>query len=95
MRDLYIYYKVPSAQAAALWPRVRALQEGLLREHGIAGQLRRRPHAGDARQTWMEIYPDAPDGVEALLAAALAQHGLAVDLGERRTEVFTDDSPCA
>lgn len=93
MRDLYIYYKVPAEQAAALWPRVQAMQAGLA-GHGVAGQLRRRPAAKDGLQTWMEIYPDARDGAEALLADALAGAGLD-DLSPRHTEVFTDDSPCA
>jgi hypothetical protein len=94
MRDLYIYYKVAEREAPALWPRVQALQAELARGHGLAGQLRRRPEASDGQQTWMEIYPDAPPGIEALLADAFAAAGIAVG-GPRHTEVFTDDSPCA
>lgn len=94
MRDLYIYYKVPAADAPALWPRVQALQAQLAARHGVAGQLRRRPQAKDGLQTWMEIYPDAPGGFDALLAGALQDAGIAI-AGPRHTEVFTDDSPCA
>ena len=92
MRDLYIYYKVPAERAAALWPRVQAMQANLLERHGVRGQLRRRPESRDGLQTWMEIYPDAPPSLEAQLAAALGQ--LDFD-GPRHTEIFTDDSPCA
>jgi hypothetical protein len=96
MRDLYIYYKVRAGDAAALWPRVQAMQAALRERHGVAGQLRRRPEEKDGRQTWMEIYPALPAGGEALLDAALAQAGIgaAID-GARHTEVFTDDIPCA
>ncbi len=94
MRDLYIYYKVPAADAPALWPRVQSVQAHLAARHGVAGQLRRRPEPKDGLQTWMEIYPDAPDGIEALLAAAFDEAGVAI-AGQRHTEVFTDDRPCA
>ena len=94
MRDLYIYYKVPAHQAASLWPRVQALQAELAVRHGIHAQLRRRPEARDGLQTWMEIYPDAPDGIEALIDGAFAASSIVID-SPRHTEVFTDDSPCA
>lgn len=96
MRDLYIYYKVPAARAAALWPRVQTMQAGLLARYGVLGQLRRRPQDQDGRQTWMEIYPAAPGDIEALLERAFATAGIAAEIdGVRHTEVFTDDSPCA
>jgi hypothetical protein len=94
--DLYIYYQVPAAQAAALQPAVRAMQAGLAARHGVAGQLKFRPHAKDGLQTWMEVYAAAPDGFAATLDAAVAQAGLAAAIaGARHVELFTDDLPCA
>jgi hypothetical protein len=92
MTDLYIYYRVRDEHASQLAPRVRAMQAAL----GTGGQLKRRPGSSDGLQTWMEIYPDAPDGFDAALALAVRQAGLP-DLiaGERHTEVFTDLSTCA
>lgn len=86
MNDLYIYYRVRSADAPTLAPLVRAMQQSL-----GAGQLRRRPGEKDGTQTWMEVYPSAADDFTARLDAAAAEAGLArfID-GERHTEVFTD-----
>ena len=96
MQDLYIYYKVPEAQAAALWPRVQAMQAALAERTGVAGQLRRRPEAKDGRQTWMEVYAATPASFAGALAAAVTQAGLAAAIdGARHTEVFTDERPCA
>lgn len=96
MDDLYIYYRVPDAQAAQLAPRVRAMQAGLNAAHGVAGQLKRRPGSTDGVQTWMEIYLAAGDGFTAALAAAVQQAGLSAQIdGQRHTEVFTDLDPCA
>jgi hypothetical protein len=96
MPDLYIYYRVREEHAAALAPRVRALQAALAASHGVAGQLKRRPGATDGLQTWMEVYPAAGPGFDAALAAALSEAALS-DLieGQRHTEVFTDLFTCA
>jgi len=96
MIDLYVYYKVRSADAAALAPRIRALQAQLAGAHGVAPQLKRRP-GGDALQTWMEVYPAVDDAFpRALDDAAAAAAGLdgLID-GPRRAEVFMDLTPCA
>jgi len=86
MNDLYVYYKVRAADAADLAPRVRAMQAGL-----GAGQLKRRPEEQDGVQTWMEVYPAAPDGFLDRLGAAVAAAGLSARIeGPRHTEVFTD-----
>lgn len=91
MSDLYIYYRVPDEHAQQLAPRVRAMQAAL-----GGGQLKRRPVSRDGMQTWMEIYPDAPDGFDAALALAVRQAALLELIsGERHTEVFTDLSTCA
>jgi hypothetical protein len=91
MNDLYIYYQVRDEDAAALASRVRAMQERLGLEHGVAGQLKRRPEAKDGLQTWMEIYPATRPGFESALAAAVAESALApLIVGKRHTEIFTD-----
>jgi hypothetical protein len=96
MADLYIYYRVPEAHAAQLAPRVLAMQAQLAVEHGVAGQLKRRPEAADGQQTWMEIYPATGAGFDAALAAAVHDAALiALIAGQRHTEVFTDISTCA
>jgi hypothetical protein len=97
MIDLYVYYKVRESDAAALAPRVRAMQAALATRHGVAVQLKRRPGAAEGLQTWMEVYPQAGDDFAGELEAAAAQAGLGALLaGPRRAEIFTDLSlPCA
>jgi hypothetical protein len=101
--DLYVYYKVSELQAAALAPRVRAMQAALA-AGGAAVQLKRRPETKDGMQTWMEVYPGVNEAFASELEQAAAHAGLA-DLiaGPRRSEVFvdlpadisTEPSPCA
>jgi len=94
MIDLYVYYKVRELEADALAPRVRAMQAALAAGHGVAVQLKRRPGSKDGVQTWMEVYPGAPDGFEAVLAQAALGAGLdALPDGPRRTEIFVDLKP--
>ncbi len=94
--DLYIYYQVPEAKAAALQAAVRAMQAQLAVQHGVAGQLKFRPQASDGLQTWMEVYPATPPAFRAALDAAVAQAALAQSIsGPRHSEIFTDDCPCA
>lgn len=91
MNDLYIYYQVRDADAAALAPRVRAMQQRL-----GAGSVKRRPEAKDGLQTWMEIYPASGAGFEQALADAVRDAGVAgLIAGPRHTEVFTDLELCA
>ena len=95
MADLYIYYQVREADTAALHGAVTAMQAGLASACGAAPQLKRRPQARDGLQTWMEIYPAAPDGFEDALSAAVQHSGLLpLTAGPRHTEVFTDLNPC-
>jgi hypothetical protein len=90
MTDLYVYYKVRESDAAALAPRVRAMQAALARD-GIAVQLKRRPESKDGMQTWMEVYPGVADAFQARLDEAAAHAGLAgLVAGPRRAEVFVD-----
>jgi len=100
MMDLYVYYKVRELDAAALAPRVRAMQAALAASHGVAKQLKRRPEARDGMQTWMEVYPGVPDAFADALERAATQAGVdALIAGPRRAEVFVDltpePTPCA
>lgn len=100
MIDLYVYYKVRSADAAVLAPLVRAMQAQLARA-GAAVQLKHRPQASDGLQTWMEVYPGADDGFDSVVEAAARAAGLdAYTQGPRRSEIFMDlppmdPTPCA
>jgi hypothetical protein len=94
--DLYVYYRVRDEDAERLLAPVRALQAQLAAAHGVAPQLKRRPESRDGLQTWMEVYPAAPDGFTDTLAAAVAASGLEARFaGPRHTEVFLDLPPCA
>ncbi len=92
MIDLYVYYKVREGDAAALAPRVRALQDSV----GVPAQLKRRPEASAGVQTWMEVYPGVDDAFPARLDAAARGAGLdgLID-GPRRAEIFMDLPTCA
>lgn len=94
MIDLYVYYKVREQDAAALAPRVRAMQAALAASHGVAVQLKRRPDGKDGMQTWMEVYPGVPDAFADTVDGAASRAGLeAATSGPRRTEVFVDLTP--
>lgn len=96
LSDLYVYYKVRDADTAQLAPLVRAMQAALVASHGVSTQLKRRPGSHDGMQTWMEVYPAAPAGFDAVLARAALDAGVEPLLaGPRRAEVFTDLPPCA
>jgi len=96
MVDLYVYYKVREHDAARLAPLVRAMQQRLADGEGVQVQLKRRPDAKDGLQTWMEVYPGVGDGFAAVLERAADAAGLhAIIEGPRRSEVFTDLTPCA
>lgn len=75
---LYVYYRVPEPALAALLPRVRAMQAGLLAGHaGLQAGLLRRPELRDGEVTLMETYAGLPEaGFEGLLAEAAAAAGL-------------------
>jgi hypothetical protein len=100
MIDLYVYYKVRELDAAALAPRVHAMQAELAARHGLSAQLKRRPESKDGMQTWMEVYPGVADSFPDLLAQAASRAGIdSLIGGPRRTEVFVDltpePTPCA
>ncbi|MCC2959451.1 DUF4936 family protein [Massilia sp. IC2-278] len=91
MVDLYVYYKVPQANAARLEPPVRALLARLGADTGIHGQLKRRPESKDGVQTWMEVFPGVDANFSALLESYALEAGIAglID-GPRRAEVFVE-----
>ncbi|MCG2584705.1 DUF4936 family protein [Massilia sp. TS11] len=92
MPDLYIYYRVPDAHAAALLPKVQAMQASL----GVPSRLKRRPESKDGLQTWMEVYENVDAGFAARLDAAVSAAGLAAEIsGTRHVETFIPCAPCA
>lgn len=94
--DLYIYYRVRSDNAAALFARLDTMQQRLADQYGIVTGLKRRPEEKDGRQTWMEIYQSVPADFEAALERTVAREELlALIDGQRNTEYFVDVSPCA
>jgi hypothetical protein len=92
--DLYIYYRVAEAQAAALLPQVRPCRPHWAPKAYSA--LKRRPDSKDGLQTWMEVYGGCAPAFETELAQAVVAADLAqwID-GARHTEVFVDIAPCA
>ncbi len=94
MTDVYVYYRVASADAAQLRPRVLAMQAALASSHGVSTALKRRPEEKDEQQTWMEVYCSVPEHFISALAHAseqLSSHAI----GERHVEIFVDIPECA
>lgn len=86
----YIYYRVPTGNAARTREAVGALQRELSDATGIGGRLLRRR---DDETTWMEIYEGVPDGMrfESKLAELVERHGILALLAPgsaRKQEVF-------
>jgi len=99
MQELFIYYRIPVAQAPAAQAAVLAFQARLRQRHpGLATRLLRRPQAQDQHQTWMEIYSldrsTSPNGITPSLAAEIeaeARSLAGLIAGDRHVEVFV---PC-
>lgn len=94
VRALFIYYRVPTAEAGRAASAVREAQARLMQTHpGLVAQLWQRPQARDGQLTWMEVYRH-PQGVSAALQAQI-DAALAVAApwitGPRHVEVFM---PC-
>lgn len=93
--DLYIYYRVRTANADAFQRKAVAMQQMLKRQYGINAALKRRPDAKDGLHTWMEVYPAAKSDFAGKLEQAVAESGLLAFIdGPRHTEQFVDLSTC-
>lgn len=89
--DLYIYYRVAATDADHLRGRVIAMQDALVRSHGVKAAIKRRPEIHGGMQTWMEIYSAVPPGFDAALEQAVADAELrSLTGGERHVERFVD-----
>ena len=104
MRELYVYYQVTSARAAAAHAAVRALHRSLRREiPGLETRLLVRDdepeRVGDGRSaiaepaTWMETYalPGCDAGVDERLQSLIETHAEKIAEwieGQRHVEAF-------
>ena len=69
-QELFVYYRAPPQDAAALQAAVRHMQTGLTRQHrGLSARLLRRPEVRDGLDTWMEAYA-WPAGERTLVTSA-------------------------
>ena len=93
MRELYVYYRVAPADAAAAEATVLTLQRRLRDEHaGLQARLLRRPELHNGFETWMETYSRTGQGgvtpaLQAVIENAAAPLSACID-GPRHTEVF-------
>jgi hypothetical protein len=96
VRELFIYYRVRGADAAAVRAAVLAAQQHLRDRHpGLRARLLRRPEETDGLQTWMETYStdpmEDPAGITAALQADIESSAQRISHcveGSRHTEVF-------
>lgn len=93
MIALYVYYKTPVAQDAAVREAVARLAALVAQAGHAPFGTWRRPEARDGLRTWMEVHAPVParevDALEALLARSAAQAGLeALLVGARHVERF-------
>lgn len=90
---LYVYYRLPAADAAAVTAAVHAMQAAW--RPALRGELLRRASDGDTQVTLMETY-EADGGVSAALQAQIEAEARRVLTAwpqiVRHTEVFV---PCA
>lgn len=102
MRELFIYYRLRSGDAARALTIAREFQSKLIEQHPhLMARLLRRPDETDGWQTWMEIY-STDDSADPMRQSA----GITADLqqeiesrasvllpmidGARHTEVFIE-----
>ena len=95
MDELFIYYRVRSADAPAAQAAVAQFQARLRTDYPrLIARLLRRPIEENGLQTWMEIYA-SDDGIEDAMRIDIENRALALSpvlAGPRHTEVFI---PCA
>ena len=96
MRELFIYYRLRSIDAAAAQAAVHTYQAALRAHHPpLIARLLRRPEETDGYQTWMETYTidplREPAGISPELQAEIERHAQSLApwlAGPRHTEVF-------
>lgn len=96
MRELFVYYRVRSADAAVASAAAHAMQTQLRARHPeLIARLLCRADSGGGDQTWMETYAAdparAPQGIGVALQAAIDEAARALQpwqVGPRHTEVF-------
>jgi len=97
MRELYVYWKAPRADAEAVGAAVAAAQADLMHRHpGLRARLLRRADGegegeGGPTLTWMETYAadvGITPALQVQIEAALAPVTASLDAGPRHTEVF-------
>jgi hypothetical protein len=101
-RELYVYWKLPRAQAHGALEAVRAFQEDLCTAHpGLQARVVQRADDTGPLATLMEVYTraSAPGGVDAAVQADIEARAAAaltgLDAGPRHVEVFADPGPPA
>ena len=79
-RELFIYYRIATSDAATAHEIVTAFQARLRTRHpGLTARLLRRPEEHLGRQTWMETYKHpAAGGIDDALAADIEREALAL-----------------
>jgi hypothetical protein len=94
--ELYVYYRVASADATTLRTQVLAMQAQLTNQYGVQAALKRRPQEEAGMHTWMEVYLSVPEGFEPVLKQAVHDADLpALIHGARHVEHFVDSASCA
>jgi Domain of unknown function (DUF4936) len=96
MRELFVYYRLRSIDAAAALTAVHSLQAQLRKRHPqLIARLLRRPEEVDGCQTWMETYStdpmQDPAGISAELQSDIeAQARVLLPMldGPRHAELF-------
>ena len=95
MNELFIYYRVRSADAPTAQAAVAQLQARLRTDYPrLIARLMRRPIEENGLQTWMEIYA-SDEGIGEAMRIDIETRALALSSlldGPRHTEVFV---PCA
>jgi hypothetical protein len=97
MRELFVYYRVRDADAAAAREAVAAMHAELRRSWpGLRARLMTRQGVDGGKQTWMETYSLADGargidaGVESVIEARAANLARFID-GSRHVEAFESD----
>jgi hypothetical protein len=87
---LYVYYKLDTAQHAALAPIVKSFQQRVSQTWpGLSCDLMQRPEtSAEGKETWMEIYQHADD-LTAQMIESISQLALETQLpSPRLSEIF-------